>query len=236
MLRGGVEWAVSTFSGVQCGGKIRFTTPPPSSFAEDWATVGVRWYRGEGDGGDDGGGRWYRGNGDGWSGGEYIFGWPLCGGKIRFLPLPPHSVAENWATVGVRRYWNDRDGLGDGSKQIYRDDEHRLCDGGRTEIDYTTASIYSTDQRTHRLPYLILYLILSYHTTNYTLYIPIFWSYSRFLKLCGSMQLRWSSWLGSIISSHPLSMHLEPEPLFLMNSFWMPREVRQHVDDGLAVL
>jgi hypothetical protein len=37
---------------------------------------------------------------------------------------------------------------------------------------------------------------------------------------CGSAQLRGSSWPGSIIPSHPLPTLLEPEPLFLTNSFW----------------
>jgi hypothetical protein len=36
---------------------------------------------------------------------------------------------------------------------------------------------------------------------------------------CGSAQLRGSSQPGSIISSHPLPTLLEPEPLFLTNSF-----------------
>ena len=35
------------------------------------------------------------------------------------------------------------------------------------------------------------------------------------------MQLGGSSTPGSIISSHPIPMHLDPEPLFLMNSVWM---------------
>jgi len=38
-----------------------------------------------------------------------------------------------------------------------------------------------------------------------------------------------------IISSHPLATLLEPEPLFLTNSVWMPCEVRQSVDVGVGV-
>ena len=36
------------------------------------------------------------------------------------------------------------------------------------------------------------------------------------------------------ISSHPLLMLLEPEPLFLTNSLRMPCEVRRSVDDGVS--
>ena len=54
---------------------------------------------------------------------------------------------------------------------------------------------------------------------NYVLLM--FWSHSLCPRFCGSMQLRGSSTVGSIISSHLIPTLLSPEPLFLMNSIWM---------------
>jgi len=63
-------------AGRSCGGKIRFSPPPPINLAEDSATAGVQRYRDDGDRLGDGGVRGYRGGGDGLSDGGYIFGRP----------------------------------------------------------------------------------------------------------------------------------------------------------------
>ena len=46
--------------------------------------------------------------------------------------------------------------------------------------------------------------------------------------------MRRSSTPGSIMSSHPIPTLLEAEPIFLMNSIWMMREVWWSVDGGLS--
>jgi len=59
--------------GRSCGGKIRFSPPPPVSSAEASAVAGVRRYMDDRDAQGDEGGQRYLGNGDGWSDGEYLF-------------------------------------------------------------------------------------------------------------------------------------------------------------------
>ena len=93
---------------------------------------------------------------------------------------------------------------------------------GRYNIDRATGA-YKDTEVTH--PIIIQ---LSTHSI-----FPCFCSHSLFPRFCRSMQLCGSAWPGSIIPSHPL-MLLEPEPLYLMNSFWMLPEVGRSVDDWLS--
>jgi len=104
-------------------------------------------------------------------------------------------------------------------------------DAGVTEVDRVTGSIYSADPGVDRHH---LISISSYHTKKIHSIFPNFYSHSLCPRFRGSTQLRGSSTPGSIISSHPIPTLLEPEPLFLMNSVWMSREVRGSVDGGLS--
>jgi len=108
------------------------------------------------------------------------------------------------------------------------------------EMDRATGSIDSGDSRvdkSHHASNLVSHIISSHYKANYTLYLS-----HHLISLtpseapCGATQLRGSPQLGIIIPSHPLPMLLEPEPLFRTNSFGMPREVRQRVDDGPSVV
>jgi hypothetical protein len=87
-----------------------------------------------------------------------------------------------------------------------------------------TGDIYSGDPGVdswHLVSRLVSsHLIPSYHTTIDTLHLShLLISLALSETSCGSAQLRGSSQPGSIISSHPLPTLLEPEPLFLTNSF-----------------
>jgi len=86
-----------------------------------------------------------------------------------------------------------------------------------------TGSIYSGDPGVDRHHVIF---ISSYYTTKiHTLSFATFGL---------THSVRGSSWLGSIVSSHPLSTLLEPELLFLTNSVWMSREVPWSVVGGLS--
>jgi len=138
-----------------------------------------------------------------------------------FLP-PPHSLAEDKATMGVRRYRDDRDALDDGSGLKSRGNG----DGRMQRGVYIRNTLASIDL--HPSSY---HLISSYHTTNDTLHLShLLISLAPFETLYGSLQL------GIILPSHPLSTLLEPEPLFLTNSLWMAREVWGSVDNWHCVL
>jgi len=77
------------------------------------------------------------------------------------------------------------------------------------------------------------HLILSYNDNTHSI-CPNYWS-NCLCQRCGrSSQLCGSSTPGSIISSHPIPMLLTPEPLFVMNSISMSREVQRSVDDVLT--
>jgi len=81
----------------------------------------------------------------------------------------------------------------------------------------------------HPVPH---YLIIIQRITHSI--ISIHWSHLLCARFRGSTQLCGSSQPGSIISSHPLSTLLEPEPLILTNSLWMVQEVQRSVDDELS--
>jgi len=89
--------------------------------------------------------------------------------------------------------------------------------------------LYSADPRVDRHH---LISISSYHTMRKKKHsmFPNFSFHSLCPRLCGS------SMLGGIISSHPISTLLKPEPLIVMNSVWISRIVRQSVDDVLSSL
>ena len=87
-------------------------------------------------------------------------------------------------------------------------------DTGVAEMDGMTGSIYSGDPGVDSLHHLVSHIISSHYTTNYTIYLSHLLIALALSKTpCGSSQP------GSIIPSHPLPMLLEPEPLFLTNSF-----------------
>jgi len=104
------------------------------------------------------------------------------------------------------------------SKYIFKERRWVYRDTGVTEVDRVTGSIYSADPGLDRHH---LISILSHHITIiHTLSFPTF-GLTRFVRDFGSAQLRGSSTLGSIISSHAIPMLLEPEMLFLLNSVCM---------------
>jgi hypothetical protein len=97
---------------------------------------------------------------------------------------------------------------------------HRGNGGG-----WRTGSTYSADPSVDRYH---LMSISSYHIMKINSIFTNFWSHSLFPRLRGSsMPL-------STISSRQIAMLLEPELLVLMNSAWMPREVRWTVVGGLS--
>jgi len=104
---------------------------------------------------------------------------------------------------------------------------------GVTEVDRVMGSIYLADPGVDRHH---LISISSYHTIEVHSIIPNFWSHSLCPRRYRSTHSRGSSTPGSIILPHPISMVLEPQALFLMDSVWMSREVRRSVDGGLAAL
>jgi len=111
-------------------------------------------------------------------------------------------------------------------------------DGGVAEMGCTTGSICSGDPGVDGSQ-LASHLVSSHLTSSYHIQIthsivPSLRSDSFCPRSHGSTQLHASSRPGSIFPSYPLPMLLEPEPLFLTNSFWMPREVWRSVDNGLS--
>jgi len=98
--------------------------------------------------------------------------------------------------------------------------------GGQSDVEYIFGRPQSTKTSSH------FHLLLSYNENKHSLFSN-FWSHSLCPRFRGSTQLRRSSTPGSIISSYLIPTVLEPKPLFLMNSVWMSREVRQRVDGGL---
>ena len=99
-------------------------------------------------------------------------------------------------------------------------------DAGVLEVDRVAGSLYSADPRVDRHH---LISISSYHTMKiHTSIFPNIWSHSVCPRFHGF------STPGSIISSHLIPMLREPEPLFLINSIWMSREVWQSVDGGIS--
>jgi len=95
-----------------------------------------------------------------------------------------------------------------------------------------TGSIYSADRGVDR-HHLIS---ISYNHTMkiHTLSFPTFGLTRSVCDIVDPHNCVGFSTPGSIISSHPIPMLLELEPLFLMNSVWMSREVRRSVDGGLS--
>jgi len=100
------------------------------------------------------------------------------------------------------------------SKSLYI---HTYEDTGITEMDPGTGSISFGDLRVNRHRRII--------RNSHTIF-PILGAHSFFPLFRGS------SWPGSILSSHPHPALLQPELLFLKNSFRIPCEARQNVGDG----
>jgi len=117
------------------------------------------------------------------------------------------------------------------SKYIIKERRRLYEDTGVMEVARVMGSIYSADPGvdTHHL-----ISISSYHTMNiHTLSFPTF-ALTQCPKFRRFVQLRGSSTPGSIISSHLIVTLLQPEPLWIMNSMWMLREVRWSVDRWLS--
>jgi len=104
-------------------------------------------------------------------------------------------------------------------------------DTGVTEVQRVTGSIYSVDPGVDRHH---LISNLSYHTMKIHYLSQLFGLTRSVHDIMDLHNCVGSSMPGSIISSHPIPTLLEPELLFLLNSLWMSREVRQSVDDGLS--
>jgi len=104
-------------------------------------------------------------------------------------------------------------------------------DTGVTEVERVTGSIYLADPGVDRH----LISILSYHTMKIHYLSQLFGLTRSVRDIMDPRNRVGSSTPGSIISSHPIPTTLhEPEPLFLMNSLWMSREVRRSVEGGLS--
>jgi len=111
------------------------------------------------------------------------------------------------------------------SKCIFKERRRLYGDTAVTEVARVTGSIYSADPGLDRHH---LISLSSHHTMKiHTLSFPTF-GLTR--SVDGSTQFRGSSTPGSIISSHPIRMLIEPEPLYRMNSVWMSRGLRRSVD------
>ena len=103
-------------------------------------------------------------------------------------------------------------------------------DTGVTEVERVTGSIYSAHPGVDRH----LISILSYHTMKIHSLSQPFGLTRSVRDIMDTRNWVGSSTPGSIISSRPIPTLLEPEPLILMSSLWMSREVRQSVDGGLS--
>ena len=107
-------------------------------------------------------------------------------------------------------------------------------DTGVTEVERVTGSIYSADPGVDRHH---LISISSYHTMKiHTLSFPTFGLTCSVRNIVDPRNCLGSSTPGSIISSHPIPTILEPEPLILLNSVWMSRQVWRSVDGGLSAI
>jgi len=105
-------------------------------------------------------------------------------------------------------------------------------DTGVTEVERVMGSVYLADPGADRYN---LICISSYHTMKIqTLYFPNFGHTRSVYDIVDLRNCMVPSTQGSIISSHPIPTLLEPEPLFLMDSVWMSREVRRSVNRGLS--
>jgi len=103
-------------------------------------------------------------------------------------------------------------------------------DSGVMAVEIVTGSIYSADPGVDRH----LISILSYHTMKIHYLSQPFGLTRSIRDIMDPRNCMGSSTPGSIISSHLILTLLEPDPLFLMNSLWMSREVRRSVDGGLS--
>jgi len=109
-------------------------------------------------------------------------------------------------------------------KYIFQERWRMYGDTGVTMVDRVTGSIYSVIPGVDRHH---LLFISSYHKMKIQSVFPNFWSHSLCPRFRASTQLRGSSTPGCMISSHPITTLLEPEPLFLLNSLWMLNECVQ---------
>jgi len=89
--------------------------------------------------------------------------------------------------------------------------------------DHSAPCVNTTRHIAYHPPIAVsLFLLALSVYTKYTLYLPIIWSHSLFLRFRESTQLRRSSRPGSITSSHPHPTLLEPGWLLIMA--WRDRE------------
>ena len=104
-------------------------------------------------------------------------------------------------------------------------------DTGIKEVERVMGSIYLADPRADRH----LISIVSYHTMNIHYLSQLFGVTRSVHDIMDRRNCVGSPTPGSIISSHPIpTTLLEPEPLFLINSLSMSREVQRSVEVGLA--
>jgi len=140
----------------------------------------------------------------------------------------PPSVSLNSHHYGLHVHLQTRSITA--SKYIFKERRQVYRDTGVTEVERVTGSIYSADPGVDRH----LISILSYHTMKIHYLSQPFGLTRSVRDIMGPRNCVGSSTPGSIISSHPIPMLFEPEPLYLMNSLWMSREVRRSVEGGLS--
>jgi len=118
------------------------------------------------------------------------------------------------------------------SKYIIKDRRQDYGDTVVPKVERVTGSIYSADRGVDR------HHLISISTNQtmkiHTLSFPTFGLTRSVRDSVDPRNCVGSSMPGSIISSDPIPMLLEPELLFLMNSDWMSQEVRLSVDGGLS--
>lgn len=101
-------------------------------------------------------------------------------------------------------------------------------DTGETEIAWVTGSIYLGT------PGVDSHHLIFWYTELHTVYFTAVALTGTFWDCVYPYTWGESSWPGSITSSHPHSMILEPELLFLRTIFWMLRVVRRTVDKEVS--
>jgi len=141
---------------------------------------------------------------------------------------PPPNVSLNSLDYGLQVHLQTR--LIKASKNIFKERQRLYRDTGVTVVERVMGSIYSAHPGVDRH----LISILSYHSMKIHYLSQPFGLTHSVRDIMDPRNCVGSSTSGSIISSHPIPMLLEPKLLFFINSLWMSREVRWSVEGGLS--
>jgi len=119
------------------------------------------------------------------------------------------------------------------SKYIFKERRRVYGDSGVTKVQTVMGRTYSADPGvdSHHL-----ISILSYDTMKIHYFSQPFGLTRSVRNIMDPRNCVGSSPLGSIITSHPIPMLLDPELLFLMSSLWISRGVRRSVYSGLSAV